>query len=149
MSFPPHLREHVHFPGVLSGALPIVDQDERRVMRKLDLGNGGCLLVITPRKRGVSLGDHYHTGENLWRMPERLVVLSGTWRIEVAKVVDGAIGAVGTEVVNEAREHRFPPFTWHRLTLLSSEGALLEFCAIEHLGQDIHRVTNAPAVAPL
>ncbi|MEO7309635.1 MAG: hypothetical protein ABIX01_04505 [Chitinophagaceae bacterium] len=103
-----------------------IGSDERGATFVFDTERTGQ-FIIAHRKAGSVNGNHYHTGKHHYKMPEKLVMMSGTITLDWK---DMNSEAAGTETVTGPAEIWIPPNVWHKVT------AITDFVMLELNGMD-------------
>ena len=142
-------RRLVHLPEVGRASLQVWKDNDQRITHQIVPPDGHIMLLVQPKRRGAVLGDHYHRGLDPSKGPEVLHIVAGEWRLQMARVVDGAItGPIHLSLENTPAVYHIGPLIWHRLTLLSTHGLLVEFAQRGSQPEDTFTVSNAPAIQP-
>lgn len=108
-------------------------------------------FLVHPKGTTIPLGDHYHTGTVKEKNPERIHVVSGSWKI-LAQPVDQTGRLTGDPIEYTAQAGQsviVPPFTWHALYAETSNATLMELYGNkEDYIHDIHRLLEIGGTEP-
>ena len=103
-----------------------IGSDARRATFVFDTERTGQFMVAH-RKAGSISGNHYHVGKHPYKLPEKLIMMSGTATIDWKDLTSGATGIV--TVIGPA-EIIIPANVWHRVV------AVTDFVMLELNGMD-------------
>ena len=103
-----------------------IGSDERGATFVFDTERTGQ-FIVAHRKAGSINGNHYHTGKHPCKVPEKLIMMSGTVTLDWK---DMNSDASGTETIVGPAEIWIEPNVWHKVT------AVTDFVMLELNGMD-------------
>lgn len=91
------------------------------------------------------VGDCFHYGFRQDRKPTIIHLVSGTWRVELGRVIIMKVeGARSLSVRQRPATYHIGPEVWYRMTLLSGEGVVIQITNGTTATLDRFEITNPP-----